>query len=719
MRVDLLTPVVSLRASQRATITIQVRNDGDVIEQVVCTMPGLDPAWYEVSPVALNLFPAELGELRVTLSLPRPFPAGRHELTLSVSGRVRGQTLLQPVVVDVDPLFDMLLVANPSVITAKRRGRFLVTLQNRGNTPVEMAVRAADSEAALELALDRPVLTVQPNEQETTALFARGKRPWFGTPATHTVEVTAERLPDVLAERLTLRLKPRLTAGLITALTLGAIVAVWATALLLSANAAFGTDKPTKTVPADFASGVSVASLDPAKVGGSLAGTVSAASNGTALARITVELWNGTGTTFVTAVASGSTGDYTLDGVLPGRYRLRFRGPGFDDRWFPDATTATDAEVIELAPTGKREGLDQSMPGRAGVLSTTVVTVDGSVVPVTVVATAVDVPDAQPVTVEGTAGHKVSFPELTTPATYRLKASSPGYVDAEVTQELDAGQTLTANPISLGAQAATISGTVVDGTGAPLGDIAVSTTVNGAKAVTVTPTNGPGIGTFSFTGLPTPGTYVLELSGTGVSSEVVAVRLDANRSDEGRTIEMSSATAVLSGVVTADGAGLGGATVIVSGGGFSSAVTTFTANPPGSYTVTGLPSPGTYVVTVSAPGRVPASTTVTVAAGQGSATADAALLPATGRVFGTVTVGGTPVGAATITVSDGTSAPASTVSATVGNVGGYEVGGLAPGIYSVTATYAAGTANAAGPVTVLVTVGVNPEQPGQPVVIAL
>ena len=68
-----------------------------------------------------------------------------------------------------------------------------------------------------------------------------------------------------------------------------------------------------------------------------------------------------------------------------------------------------------------------------------------------------------------------------------------------------------------------------------------------------------------------------------------------------------------------------------------------------------------------------------------------------------------------------TDAPASTVSATVGNVGSYEVGGLAPGIYTVTATYGRRHRPAAvGPVTVLVTVGVNPELArAEPIVLAL
>ena len=75
--------------------------------------------------------------------LPRTFPAGRHELSAQITGRVRGQTLLQRLVVDVHPLFDTLLVTHPTVITARHRGRYLVTLQNRGNAPSEMSVRAS------------------------------------------------------------------------------------------------------------------------------------------------------------------------------------------------------------------------------------------------------------------------------------------------------------------------------------------------------------------------------------------------------------------------------------------------------------------------------------------------------------------------------------------------------------------------------------------------
>ena len=159
MRVDLLTPVVSLHASQRATITLQVRNDSDVIEQIVCTMPKLDKKWYAVSPTALNLFPGELGELRITLELPRSFPAGVHKLEAFVTGRVRKQTLLQPVEVHVEPLFDPLLVVNPTTDHGPPAG----TLPRDRAEPRQRA--GGDGGArlgqrgALEFELDRPVLT--------------------------------------------------------------------------------------------------------------------------------------------------------------------------------------------------------------------------------------------------------------------------------------------------------------------------------------------------------------------------------------------------------------------------------------------------------------------------------------------------------------------------------------------------------------------------------
>ncbi|MEO5723389.1 MAG: carboxypeptidase-like regulatory domain-containing protein, partial [Ilumatobacteraceae bacterium] len=669
MRVDLLTPLVQLRAEQRGAVTIEIRNDSDVIERIVCTVPRLDGSWYEVSPLALTLFPGDSGEVQLNLLLPRSFPAGTHELQVAVEGRVGGQTVLQRILIEVAPTFDMVMSVNPQIVTAKRRAWFYVTLRNRGNAATDMIVRVSDDDGALALEVEPPLLNVAPGAQETARVTARGRRPWFGSPVSYTLQVSAEQTPEVLTDRATLKLRPRLTAGMITALMLATVVAVWAVALLVSANSAFGSSPPKKTLAQNFSKGVAVGALDPTQVGASLAGTVTAQSNGAPLARITIELYD-TRDTFVTAVATGPDGGYKLGGVLPGRYRLRFRAPGYDDRWYPAALSAADAQVLQVSPKKAIDGLNLALPGGSGVLTATVIAADGSPVAVQVSALAIDVPGAKPITKQAVGGKPFTIEGLPTPATYRITATAPNFQEAEVTQALTAGQKVTANPIQLSAAPATISGKVVDLAGVALGDVTITTTVNGKPVSTVTPTSGP-VGTFSFTNLPTPGTYVLELTHTGAAKVVTAVKLDAGQSMT-QTITMGSATGTLTGVVTADGAGLGGATVQVSGGGFNSTASTFTSNPPGSYLVTGLPVPGTYVVTVTAPGKLASSVSVTLTPEAASATVDTTMLSAVGRVYGKVTLNGNLVGGANVSVSDGNTV-VSTVSATVGNIGSFEV----------------------------------------------
>ena len=119
-------------------------------------------------------------------------------------------------------------------------------------------------------------------------------------------------------------------------------------------------------MPENFTTAASASpSLDPALVGSTMAGTVTAASNGAPLARITVELWSAASGKFVTAVATASNGGYSLDAVLPGRYRLRFRAEGFEERWYPDATTATDGAGARRHQPGSRwRGSTRRCPAR-------------------------------------------------------------------------------------------------------------------------------------------------------------------------------------------------------------------------------------------------------------------------------------------------------------------------------------------------------------------
>ncbi|SEF15403.1 carboxypeptidase regulatory-like domain-containing protein [Jiangella alba] len=132
--------------------------------------------------------------------------------------------------------------------------------------------------------------------------------------------------------------------------------------------------------------------------------------------------------------------------------------------------------------------------------------------------------------------------------------------------------------------------------------------------------------------------------------------------------------AQVTGVVTADGAPVGGATVTAA----EAAVSTTTAAD-GAY-VLGLAA-GTHTIRVEAFGYAPATQTVEVPA-SGTVTLDVALTPLPrGSVAGVVTSGGEPVAGAVLTATgpDGWTA-------TTGDTGAYTVDDLLEGAYTVTVT---------------------------------
>jgi hypothetical protein len=130
---------------------------------------------------------------------------------------------------------------------------------------------------------------------------------------------------------------------------------------------------------------------------------------------------------------------------------------------------------------------------------------------------------------------------------------------------------------------------------------------------------------------------------------------------------------------------LGDATVTVAGGTTSLTTKTITSGSlAGTYIVSGLPTPGNYTVTISAPGH--ATQTVPIALGSsGLAQGVNATLPSTlAKISGTVAGSDAPGGLAnaTITVTDGLTTRTAT-SATV-PTGFYSVVALNPGSYTVT-----------------------------------
>ena len=164
------------------------------------------------------------------------------------------------------------------------------------------------------------------------------------------------------------------------------------------------------------------------------------------------------------------------------------------------------------------------------------------------------------------------------------------------------------------------------------------------------------------------------------------MRLDAGVPAPAQTIVLRSSAGQVSGTVSANGpaAGpLGGVTVTVAGPDFSRSTTSLTTDPIGTWQVTGVPLPGTYTVTFSAPGygtqaigvdlSIPVKTDV-----------NATLTPAASSVTGRVVEASTGAGivGATVTLTgQGQTRTARTADAPAGT---YGFANLPPGAYTIT-----------------------------------
>jgi hypothetical protein len=233
-----------------------------------------------------------------------------------------------------------------------------------------------------------------------------------------------------------------------------------------------------------------------------------------------------------------------------------------------------------------------------------------------------------------------------------------------------------------------VSGTVTDGN-APLGGVTVTLHTGGAVAAsTITPTSGA-VGTFTFTELVTPGTYLVSFEKDGYGTETVAVELGPGEARRDLSVALAGGTGTVTGTVTdTSGVGLGDVTVTVLGGATRSHTATLTSGQVGGWRVTGLPTPGDYAVTFSKPGYRSETVSVHLDPGGAATGVNVQLVPELGAITGVVRSGaaGNPgLAGADVVVTDGSNVR-STRSATTPTTGAYAFESLPATSYSVTFT---------------------------------
>lgn len=748
MRVTAGTTLVDLAPGSSADVEVDVVNTGRVIDGVTARVIGLTGGHVTTHPPVLALFPESAGRLTLSLELPSAYPAGRHPLTVEVFSR---QDEVPAEYVDLDLLVptrpDFRLAVRPEVVRAHRTGRFVVTATNSGNVPLTVSLAASDPERAVTPRVMPERLLLDAGCSGEVLVEARGPRMIFGAEVDRPIAVTATAVatdagasrtddelrqldqggeipndpaalvapeaaePDlpVQTQQLILRQRPWITRGMLTAFILLAIIAVWAAIFLFGLRQVFATDPVTKSAPASFfptdialqaasdqqadanapAGALAKDGSLPSGLGGTIAGTVVAASDGGPVGRILVEALrvraDGTLDT-ASSAATQADGSFQVAGLFPGGYLMRFSADGFDAVFYPGTPDQAAATPVAAASAEVTAGVNVTISGQPATITGTVD--PGEILsPVTTTITVRAVAGAQAgqdiatTTTDGTNAY--TLPDLPAPAEYQLSFAAEGYQPTVITTRVNGGGQRLQPAVLLTAGPGAISG-LVSADGAPVGGITVSTTVGGTTITAGTPTTGD-VGRFVLGNLPTPATYVLSIGGPGYGSTTEVIDLGPGQQRADLAVTLASGTGQITGqLIDAAGNGVGGATITVGGMTNPPTSSTLTAGTVGAFTVGGLPAGGTLTLTFTKPGF--ADTTVPVQ--PGGAPLTVSMSDSLGRISGTVRdPSGAPISGATVTATDGKRTwPVTSSSASAGSAAGsYVIAGLPIGDYTLTA----------------------------------
>ena len=751
MRVTADRSELAVAPGESASLVVNVFNNHQVIDGVSARVIGLPEDAVRCEPALLPLFPDATGQLTVTVAAPRHLVAGRHPIAIEISSHgAQAPTQYLEIVLVVAASPQLQITGRPRRVKSRRTGRFVLEVTNPGNVRLQVDLQASDPNRSMAYRFAPQQLTVQPGRSLAAVLHVRAPRKFTGGEMGRgvTVVATGERMdlpPDWIdpdAEPLTdttdleLSQRPLISRGLLTACILASIVALWAGAFLFGLAKVFASNPPTKQAPASFfwlkgvtRVGTANAAFDlnrstipgtlpkvgelPPGEGSQITGTVVGWVDNQPVGRILVEAYRLKNNTTPYPVSSAGTqtdGTFALAGLFPTSYYLKFSASGYRSVWYSGSpngsSTLRGAALIQTRTQGAVSLPNLVIHGQPATIRGGVNPGDTtSPVDVTVTANLMigDVPQASKKTTVHTdpATNKYVLSGLPAPASYELTFTAAGYQTSAIVETVGGGDDRFEPPIALSAGQGQISGRVTDAAGTPLGNVTVSTVVNGAPVTVTTPTVGA-LGVYNLQNLPTPGTYVVTFSNPnyGTKTSIVNLGVGANASKPLNAKLIAGTGSVNGKVVGPGGSGLGGVTITVggtsvTGAGATPSTTTLTDGGRGNFAVNGLVAPGSYTLTAQLSGYLPTtvafdlngttalkSITIILSQNTGSITGQVFAVDAHGHPS---TCPEKSCANATVTATNGQQTWTVGVSSAGGSLphGGYLFTDLAPGVYTL------------------------------------
>ena len=700
------TPTIGASPGESVIGRVEIFNDGATDAVYTVSVVGLapDPLHESAAPPPLRV-PVLAGTSAtadVVVAVPRTLGIGQHAAAFeATSSRSSDRAALTPFTVSIQSVARVELVPQPSTIRARRKARFHLDVTNNEALAVDIALSGEAPDVTV--SFSPPAMSLQPGQRAVAKADVRGPRHWSGERTQHNILITARGRASSTSVTAAYVQRPLFAHRFRMVLAGLTVIALWLAAIggaaLWLSNRDDGTDAGAVIVGVD--------------------------TDG-----------DGIPDAFRDADGNPVTGTDTNGDGIPDEFRDAdgnlITGTDTDGDGIPD--TLVDAEgrplkAIDTDGDGKPDTLSNGAPlpddlpatapePQATILRGTV-DIDGDPTAVAIALTPVELgaapsPSATPIglraaqpsepegkvwsarttTLNDVVGSPTRRtvaiePDSTVPGddgvwlftdvlqgqSYELSFSSPGYDTQSfvLTPRAD-GEPIDLDVVMKPANGS-LSGTVVGPSG-PLGGAEIRITDGTLEFVS---TSASGNGTWSLSGVSTPGIYTVTATLRGFATAVRQVRLAPGDTPTSISLQMVPGLGTITGLVTTNGTGLGGVTVTASNGETTLTTTTLTEGNIGFYSLPQLPAPAEYTVQAQLDGYVTNSRRVPLSGSLSgvdfSMTSTTSTL--TGRVLSS---GGGGIESAGLIVSTGELQFRASTSPT----GAFEIDRLPPGDYTIT-----------------------------------
>ncbi|MFD9890229.1 hydrolytic protein [Amycolatopsis sp. NPDC059027] len=233
-------PVIT--PGETGTVTVTVFNRTDIVEAYTFEVLGALAQWAVVEPERISLYPGTSGDVVVSISPPRSpeAPVGQVPVGVRVLPAERPEdTVVLEETVIVAPYLDAGAELVPQAKAGRRKARYTVRLDNRGNDSAALAVDGVAGSDELALFTRPDLLTLPPGQSTESELTVRAhKLMWFGKPVTKPFQVRVNRrgeddtvvpeAPPAIVLDGTFTQRPVLPRWLLALLALlGLLLALW------------------------------------------------------------------------------------------------------------------------------------------------------------------------------------------------------------------------------------------------------------------------------------------------------------------------------------------------------------------------------------------------------------------------------------------------------------------------------------------------------------